>query len=43
MDFILLVTREGFGQDIVLPAVIGAAVLVWMLNTILNKWGYGLW
>jgi hypothetical protein len=39
----LLVVREGFLMDIILPGVVGGAVLIWMGNSILKKFGYYLW
>jgi len=44
-DLCLLVApfASDFFSDIVLPAVVGAVVLIWIGNSILNKFGYTLW
>jgi len=38
----VLVAREGFLQDLLLPAGALIFVLVLLANSILNKWGYSL-
>jgi len=45
MDLLLLAQpfASDFFSDIVLPAVVGGGVLIWIGNSILNKFGYTLW
>lgn len=42
INLIILATREGFLQDMILPAAIGIAVIVMLLNQLLKSWGYQL-
>lgn len=40
---VLLAAREGFAQDIIVPAAIGGVVFLLIINQLLNRWGYSLW
>lgn len=45
IDLLLLAVpfKENFLMDIILPALVGGGVLIWIGNSILNKFGYTLW
>jgi hypothetical protein len=42
-DLVLLVAREGFAMDMLLPAAVFGVVLIWVGNSLLGKFGYSLW
>ena len=42
IELVLLATREGFLQDMILPAAVGIAVIVMLLNQLLKSYGYQL-
>jgi len=39
----VLAAREGFAQDLLLPAGALIFVLLLIANSLLNKWGWTLW
>lgn len=44
IELVFMVARTGeFFQDIALPAVVGACVLLWIGNSLLKHFGYYLW
>jgi len=43
ISLFLLAVRTDFFGDIALPAIVGAVVLLWIGNSILNKLGWTLW
>ena len=43
IQLFVLVAREGFFNDLILPAVALIFVLTLIGNSLLNKFGYSLW
>jgi hypothetical protein len=43
LDFLAGLNVPPFFSEIVLPAVVGGAVLIIILNKVLESWGYTLW
>jgi len=42
IEMVMLATREGFLQDIILPAGVIVVVGLMLLNQLLKSWGYQL-
>jgi hypothetical protein len=42
-DFVLLASRVGFFEDLLLPAIALIFVFALIGNSLLSKWGYSLW
>ena len=40
INLFFLVVRSSFGEDVLLPAIVGGVVFVWIINSFLKTWGY---